>query len=58
MIDFINDNSGWLVPVIVALIGGVFGLFAYTGARSRQKIKNVKDSTITQINSQGDKHGR
>ena len=58
MLDFIIDNSNWLVPVIVAIIGGVFGLFAYTGARSRQKIKNVKDSTITQINSQGDKHGR
>lgn len=52
MLGFIRDNADWLVPIIVAVIAGVFGLFAYSGSKNRQKVKNIKNSTITQNNEQ------
>lgn len=57
MLSFIRANSDWLIPIIVAVITGVLGLFAFSGSKSRQKIKNIKNSTITQNNEQGNNHG-
>ena len=57
MWTFIKANADWLVPIIIAVITGVLGLFAFSGSKSRQKIKNIKNSTITQNNEQGNNHG-
>lgn len=48
MIDYIRNNVEWLVPIIVAVIGGVFALFKKNGTHN-QTIKNVKNSNITNI---------
>lgn len=47
MIDFIKDNNEWLVPIIIAVIGGIFTLGKKNGG-NRQTIKNVKNSNIIQ----------
>lgn len=51
MIKFIEDNAGWLVPIIVALItaiiGGIFSLFKKNGGK-KQTIKNVNNSNVIQ----------
>lgn len=58
MLSFIRANSDWLIPIIVAVIAGIFGLFAFSGSKNRQKIKNIKNSTINLNNEQGNKRGR
>lgn len=48
MIDYIRNNVEWLVPIIVAVIGGVFALLKKNGTHN-QTIKNVENSNITNI---------
>jgi len=51
MLQFIKENAVWLVPIIVALIGGIFALLKSRSKTSalKQKAKNVKNSTINQV---------
>lgn len=50
ILEYIKENSNWIVPIIVAIISGVFGLFKISGRKNSQTIKNVKDSNVQQAN--------
>ena len=50
ILEYIKENSNWIVPIIVAIISGVFGLFKISGHKNSQTIKNVKDSNVQQAN--------
>ena len=50
ILEYIKENSNWIVPIIVAIISGVFGLFKISGRKNSQTIKNVKDSNVHQAN--------
>ena len=50
ILEFTKENSNWIVPIIVAIIGGVFGLFKIAGHKNSQTIKNVRDSNVHQAN--------
>lgn len=50
ILEFIQRNSNWIVPIIVAIISGVFGLLKIGGHKNSQTIKNVKDSNVQQAN--------
>ena len=56
MIDFIRTNADWLIPIVVAVITGVFGIFVVSRNKSRLKVKNTKNSTVIQLNQQGSKN--
>ena len=47
MIEFIKDNAGWLTPVLVAVVSGIFYLLK-KGSRNSQNISNVRNSHINQ----------
>ncbi len=50
IIQFIKDNAVWVVPIIIAFIGGLFALIKrQTTSSIRQNVKNVDNSNITQI---------
>ena len=53
MTEFIRENADWLIPVIVAIVGGVisgiFYLLKKVGNHQKQVIKNVKNSNINQV---------
>lgn len=52
--DFLRDNSVWVTPILVAIVGGIvsgiFYLIKKGGNNSKQTIKNVHNSNINQIN--------
>lgn len=50
ILEYIKENSNWIVPIIVTIISGVFGLFKISGRKNSQTIKNVKDSNVQQAN--------
>ena len=51
MLPFIKENAVWLVPIAVAVIGGIFTLLKSRNKTSaiKQNSKNVKNSTINQV---------
>lgn len=55
MVDFFKENAVWVTPVLVAIVTGVFYLLKKGGNSNKQTISNVKNSKITQTNSQGNK---
>lgn len=61
--DFLKDNSVWITPLLVAIVGGVisgifylikisgiFYLIKKGGKSNKQTIKDVHNSTINQVN--------
>jgi hypothetical protein len=53
MIEFLKENYAWAVPIIVALLGvirGVFKLFSKSGKSRKQKFGDIKNSNIININ--------
>lgn len=54
VIDFLKDNSVWITPLLVAIVGGVisgiFHLIKKGGKSNKQTIKDVQNSTINQAN--------
>ena len=49
MFIFMKENTIWIIPIIIAVIGGIFSLIKKTGTSTRQNISNVHNSKITQI---------
>lgn len=54
MIEFFKDNAAWITPILVAIVGGVisgiFSLLKKGGNNNKQIVKNVQNSSVTQIN--------
>lgn len=54
IMDFLKDNSVWITPLLVAIVGGIisgiFYLIKKGGKSNKQTIKNVHNSTINQVN--------
>lgn len=54
VMDFLKDNSVWITPLLVAIVGGVisgiFYLIKKGGKSNKQTIKDVHNSTINQVN--------
>lgn len=50
MIRFVNDNAAWLVPVAVAVIGGIFALFKKKPKNNKQIVKDLNNSNINNSN--------
>lgn len=54
VMDFLKDNSVWITPLLVAIVGGVingiFHLIKKGGKSNKQTIKDVQNSTINQVN--------
>lgn len=52
--DFLKDNSVWITPLLVAIVGGVingiFHLIKKGEKSNKQTIKDVQNSTINQAN--------
>lgn len=46
---FLKENAIWIVPITVVIIKGIFTLIKKTNTRTKQEIKNVQNSKITQI---------
>ena len=51
MLEFLKENAAWVVPIAVAIIGGLFALMKTKSKTSSisQRIKSVKNSNINQI---------
>ena len=54
LFNFIKDNSVWIVPIIIALITTIWGVSKRVSNKRNQSIKNIKNSTVNNIN--GDIH--
>jgi hypothetical protein len=54
MIKFMQENSVWLIPLLVAvipsIIAGVFKLLQKNGKIHKQKIGNISNSQVLNIN--------
>ncbi len=54
IMDFLKDNSVWITPLLVAIVGGIisgiFYLIKKGGKSNKQTIKDVHNSTINQVN--------
>lgn len=54
MIKFMQENYVWLIPLLVAvisgIIAGIFKLFQKKGKRHKQKIGNISNSQVLNIN--------
>ena len=49
MIEFLQKNAGWLIPVVAAIISGIFSLFNKS-RNHKQKIGDITHSDVTIIN--------
>ena len=45
-----KDNAVWLVPVLVAVVSGLFYLIKKSGNHNKQSAKNISDSPFNQVN--------
>ena len=50
LFNFIKDNSVWIVPIIIALITTIWGVSKHVSNKRNQSIKNIKNSTVININ--------
>lgn len=54
IMNFFQENSVWITPVLVALAGGIvsgiFYLIKKGGNSNKQTIKNIHNSNINQSN--------
>jgi len=53
MIKFMQENYPWMVPILVAVVSGIFGVFKLLqrkGKVHKQKIGNISDSHVLNIN--------
>lgn len=50
MIKFMQENYVWAVPLLVGIIAGVFKLFQKKGKIHKQKISNISNSQVLNIN--------
>jgi hypothetical protein len=52
MIQFLQENAGWIGTIAAALITGIFAIYKKKGKYNKQIVKNIKDSNVTMNNKQ------